>query len=138
MDLDEAKARLIDEVDKRADLLLDASHRIHDHPELGYEEVFAHELLTGIVEDEGLAVERHAYGLDDGLRGAGRHERADHRSVLRVRRAARASATPAGTTSSPRPGSGPGWPPPRWPTSSVVASSCWARRPRRAVAARSR
>ncbi|MGZ4704829.1 MAG: amidohydrolase, partial [Acidimicrobiales bacterium] len=64
MELDEAKARLIDEVDKRADLLLDASHRIHDHPELGYEEVFAHELLTGIVEDEGLAVERHAYGLD--------------------------------------------------------------------------
>ena len=64
MDLDAVKARLIDEVDKRADLLLDASHRIHDHPELGYEEVFAHELLTGIVEDEGMAVERHAYGLD--------------------------------------------------------------------------
>src|SRR4051794_35955977 len=64
MDLDAAKARLIDEVDKRADLLLDTSHRIHEHPELGYEEVFAHELLTGIVEDEGLSVERGAYGLD--------------------------------------------------------------------------
>jgi amidohydrolase len=64
MDLDAAKARLIDEVDQRSDLLLEASHRIHAHPELGYEEQFAHDLLTGMVEDEGLAVERHAYGID--------------------------------------------------------------------------
>jgi amidohydrolase len=64
MDLDAAKARMIDEVDRRADLLLEASHRIHDHPELGYEEVFAHDLLTGMLVDEGLAVEPHAYGLD--------------------------------------------------------------------------
>src|SRR3954464_12229148 len=71
MDLDAAKARLIDEVDKRADLLLDTSHRIHEHPELGYEEVFAHDLLTGIVEDEGLAVQRHAYGIDTAFAAPG-------------------------------------------------------------------
>jgi amidohydrolase len=64
MDLDAAKARMIDEVDRRADLLLEASHRIHEHPELGYEEVFAHDLLTRMLTDEGLAVEAHAYGLD--------------------------------------------------------------------------
>lgn len=55
---------MVDEVDRRADLLLDTSHRIHEHPELGYEEVFAHDLLTTVLTDEGLAVEPHAYGLD--------------------------------------------------------------------------
>lgn len=64
MDLDTLKGRLVDEVDRRADLLLDASHRIHEHPELGYEETFAHDLLTAVLEDEGLPVERHAFGLD--------------------------------------------------------------------------
>ena len=64
MDLAAAKARMVDEVDRRADLLLDTSHRIHEHPELGYEEVFAHDLLTTVLTDEGLAVEPHAYGLD--------------------------------------------------------------------------
>ena len=63
MDLDDVKARLVSEVDKRADLLLDASHSIHAHPELAFEEVFAHDLLTSIIEDDGLTVERGAYGL---------------------------------------------------------------------------
>ena len=64
MDLDAAKARLVEEIDRRAELLVEASHGIHEHPELGYEETFAHDLLTGLIEDEGLAVQRHAYGLD--------------------------------------------------------------------------
>src|SRR5438132_1201501 len=64
MELSEAKDRLCDEVDKRADILLAASHDIHAHPELAFEEHFAHERLTQILEDEGLALERGAYGLD--------------------------------------------------------------------------
>lgn len=64
MDLEALKQRLRDEVERRADALVDASHQIHDHPELGYEESFAHDLLTGLLADEGLTVERHAYGLD--------------------------------------------------------------------------
>jgi amidohydrolase len=64
MDLDAVKGRLVDEVDRRADLLVEASHRIHEHPELGYEETFAHDLLTGLIEDEGLDLERSAFGLD--------------------------------------------------------------------------
>jgi amidohydrolase len=64
MDLDAVKGRLVDEVDRRTDLLLEASHGIHEHPELCYEETYAHDLLTGFIEDEGLAVERHAFGLD--------------------------------------------------------------------------
>jgi amidohydrolase len=64
MDLAAAKERLAAEVDKRADVLIDASHQIHAHPELCYEEHFAHDLLTGLLEAEQLAVERHAFDLD--------------------------------------------------------------------------
>jgi len=45
-------------------VLVDASHQIHGRPELAFEEHFAHDLLTGILEGEGLEVERGAYGLD--------------------------------------------------------------------------
>jgi amidohydrolase len=44
--------------------LVDASHQIHAHPELNYEEHFAHDLLAGLLEAEGLEVERHAFQLD--------------------------------------------------------------------------
>jgi amidohydrolase len=43
---------------------VDASHQIHAHPELNYEERFAHDLLTELLAAEGLEVERSAYGLD--------------------------------------------------------------------------
>jgi len=58
------KERLAAEVDKRAGVLIDASHQIHEHPELCYEEHFAHDLLTGLLEAEKLDVERHAFDLD--------------------------------------------------------------------------
>ena len=64
MDLETAKARLVAEVDARADLLVDASHRIHAEPELGYDEHRAHDLLTELIEAEGLLTERRACGLD--------------------------------------------------------------------------
>src|SRR3954468_2363096 len=63
-DLAAVKERLAAEVDKRADVLIDASHQIHDHPELCYEEHFAHDLLTGLLEAENIEVERHAFDLD--------------------------------------------------------------------------
>ena len=53
----DAKARLAAEVDRRADLLVDVSHQIHAHPELYFEERFAHDLLTGVLEDDGLDVD---------------------------------------------------------------------------------
>jgi amidohydrolase len=64
VDADGAKQQLVEEIDARADLLLDVSHRLHEHPELCFEEHHAHDLLTAVLEDEGLAVERGAYGLD--------------------------------------------------------------------------
>src|SRR5437764_2052285 len=64
MDVDAAKDRLLAEVDRHADALIAASHRIHEHPELLFEERFAAELLCDMLEGAGLKVERGAYGLE--------------------------------------------------------------------------
>jgi amidohydrolase len=62
--VDELKQTACDRIDALAPMLIDASHQIHAHPELNYEEHFAHELLTGLIEDQGIAVDRHAYDID--------------------------------------------------------------------------
>jgi amidohydrolase len=59
MDLEQAKQRVQEEVDRRADLLLEVSHRIHGHPELVFAETFAADLLASA-----LGTEAGAYGLD--------------------------------------------------------------------------
>lgn len=64
MDLSAVKERMRAEVDARGDALLAASHEIHAHPELNYEEQLAHDLLTEVLERSGLEVERQAFGLD--------------------------------------------------------------------------
>ncbi len=64
MDADAVKDRLAREVDERAEVLLEISHSIHEHPELCYEEHHAHDLLAGVLEDEGFDVERGAAGMD--------------------------------------------------------------------------
>jgi amidohydrolase len=68
VDLASLKDRLRQEVEARADVLLDASHQIHAHPELNYEEQFAHDLLTDLLAGEGVEVERGAYGLPTAFR----------------------------------------------------------------------
>ena len=68
MDVDAAKERLCAEVDARAEVLIDASHRIHEHPELCFEEQHAHDLLCDLLEAEGLPVERGAFELDTAFR----------------------------------------------------------------------
>jgi amidohydrolase len=62
--LQEVKTRLRAEVEQRAELLVDASHQLHARPELNHQEQFAHDLLTQILEGEGLPVERRAHGLE--------------------------------------------------------------------------
>ena len=64
MHAEEAKQRIVEEVDARADALIDASHRIHANPELLFEERFASALLVDACESAGLTVERGAYGLE--------------------------------------------------------------------------
>ncbi len=62
--VDEARRRVMKRVDELADALIEASHAIHGHPELGYEEHFAHDLLTRLISEAGLDVSEGAYGLD--------------------------------------------------------------------------
>lgn len=61
---DKLKQQACDTIDAMGATLIDASHAIHAKPELAFEEVFAHGLLTDHVERAGLAVQRHACGLD--------------------------------------------------------------------------
>ncbi|KAF9089460.1 hypothetical protein BGX23_006646 [Mortierella sp. AD031] len=50
-------------IDNENAALRDISLQIHNNPELGYEEVFAHKILTDYIEEKGFKVTRHAYGL---------------------------------------------------------------------------
>jgi amidohydrolase len=63
MDVIEAKKRVRTEIERLTPTLLEISHEIHANPELNFEEHFAHEMLTGVLSDEGLDVERGAYGM---------------------------------------------------------------------------
>lgn len=63
MDRDALKRRVVAEIDAREALLTEVSHQIHEHPELNYEEHFAHDLLTSVLTDERLNPTRGAYDL---------------------------------------------------------------------------
>ncbi len=69
VDLDAVKARMADDIDRRADELVHVSHQIHAHPELNFEEHFAHDLLCDSLETAGIATERRAFGLDTAFAG---------------------------------------------------------------------
>ncbi len=64
LDVAAAKQRVCEEIDRLAPELLDVSHRIHARPELAFEEHHAHDLLTEVLADHGLAVRRRAYDVD--------------------------------------------------------------------------
>ncbi|MEM8707880.1 MAG: M20 family metallopeptidase [Actinomycetota bacterium] len=63
MDVTEAKAIVTAEIERLTPTLLEVSHSIHANPELNFEEHHAHEVLTGVLEDQGLGVERGAYDM---------------------------------------------------------------------------
>ena len=63
MDVTEAKQRVRDEIERLTPTLIEVSHEIHAHPELNFEEHFAHEILTGVLTDEGLSVDQGAYDM---------------------------------------------------------------------------
>ena len=56
--------QILDAVDNIADRLIAVSRDIHAHPELNYAEHYAHDLLAGVLVEQGLEVTRHAYGVD--------------------------------------------------------------------------
>ncbi|KUP04861.1 amidohydrolase [Bacillus coahuilensis m2-6] len=45
-------------IDNNQALYIETSHKIHQHPEIGNEEVFASELLTSILEEAGFGIQR--------------------------------------------------------------------------------
>ena len=63
VDLDAVKERIDGVVGEWADDLIEASHDIHTHPELGFDEHHAHDVLTALLERAGLAVTKSAYGI---------------------------------------------------------------------------
>ncbi len=64
LDIDDLKQAVCLEVDRLTPALLHASHEIHAHPELNFEEHFAHDLLTELLDRAGLSPTRHAYGVE--------------------------------------------------------------------------
>ncbi len=63
-DLEAAKRRVEAEVDGLAGQLADVARRIHDRPELLFEERFASSLLADSLEAAGFEVDRGAYGIE--------------------------------------------------------------------------
>ncbi len=61
--LDDYKARVCAAIDDRRDLLVGVSHDLHANPELAFNEHHAHQILTDVLEAEGMSVERGACGL---------------------------------------------------------------------------
>ena len=61
---DDLKARMVARIDELAPSLIEASHDIHEHPELAFEEHHAHDLLTAFLEREGIDVTRASFGMD--------------------------------------------------------------------------
>ncbi len=70
MDVDALKTAVCAEVDRLADQLLHASHEIHAHPELNFDEHFAHDLLVDQLRSAGLQTTEHAYGVDTAFEAA--------------------------------------------------------------------
>lgn len=64
VDIEALKLRIDEVVAANAAALVEASHQIHAHPELGFQEHRAHEILSDLLSDAGLSVTRGAYGLD--------------------------------------------------------------------------
>ena len=67
--VEELKLRACARIDEVAQDLIDASHHIHQNPELNYEEFIASELLTRLSSTNGLRVDRNAFGCETGFAG---------------------------------------------------------------------
>lgn len=60
MEAQEFICKTVDSLDSE---FLQLNKTIHDHPELAYKEVFAHDTITTFLESQGFNVEKHTYGL---------------------------------------------------------------------------
>lgn len=61
------RSDIIKSIEDRKELYIETSHRIHENPEIGNEEVFASKTLTEILENEGFEVTRNVAGHETGF-----------------------------------------------------------------------
>jgi amidohydrolase len=64
VDASTLKERMCERIDALAETLLEVSHDIHAHPELCFEERYAHQRLTDVLEQAGIGVTRSAHGVE--------------------------------------------------------------------------
>ncbi|GAB4331798.1 MAG: amidohydrolase [Dehalococcoidia bacterium] len=64
----EPATRALEAIDAADGELRSLSRAIHARPELAYEEVYAHDAITALLEAHGFAVDRSAYGLKTAFR----------------------------------------------------------------------
>lgn len=63
MEINEQQKRIIQVIDSESTSVFTISHRIHENPELGYQEKFASGLLCTTLEQHGFKVEREYVGI---------------------------------------------------------------------------
>lgn len=66
--MNELQQKIITIIDQAAETILSISHQIHAHPELGYQENYACDLLSRTLEDYGFEVERGFSGIPTAFR----------------------------------------------------------------------
>ena len=64
MKLDTTQEKIIESIEAASDQVLDVSHQIHDHPELGNQEFFAGGLLVQTLREHGFEIETGFAGLE--------------------------------------------------------------------------
>lgn len=62
--LGDARLTVTSTVDDADSKLHEVNKALHEHPELGYEEHFAHQTITAYLSSLGYDVKKHAYGFD--------------------------------------------------------------------------
>ncbi|KAF5968525.1 amidohydrolase [Fusarium coicis] len=62
--IDQSSSIIASTLDSLNSAFQEVNLSIHSHPELAYQEVFAHDKLTDFLEHHGFQVTRHAWGLD--------------------------------------------------------------------------
>ncbi|KZT38074.1 hypothetical protein SISSUDRAFT_784019 [Sistotremastrum suecicum HHB10207 ss-3] len=68
-------------VDGLSDELRELSLKIHDHPEIMFEEKFAHDTLTAFMEKHGFEVTRHYLGMETAWRASFTHSKGHGRVI---------------------------------------------------------
>ena len=66
-EVQELKDRACSKIDAIAQELIEASHTIHENPELNYEEYIASELLVRLANKQGLSTELNMFGCETGF-----------------------------------------------------------------------